>query len=648
MDIVSPAPPTTPPKRRNALLPLLCLFLGLALGALALSRWMTRKPPVPPSSASADVLQRYWQDRIKKDVSDKEAYLQLGILEERTGFYFSARRHLDAARSLGVPDTLVCGPLGRALTHLSESERALAELEKAVALLPGKWEPVANLAGYHINDNHSKKANEVLLRFWDGVDKKSLAPQELERLSLAFSESGNNKSAFEVAKLLVETAPDRTGGQILAARSALSAGELPLAKSYVEAALKVTPDESAALYFYGLILSKLKDYDGALKVWQKANQLNPSAPDIYEQIGLEYGRRGDFKRAVSALEQLALANPDSNRAIQVMQAYQKLGDTDNANYWEAVAAGLMHDYAHALTTAQKAAASTDPAKKRRGQTALAEAYLGLGKKQEYFNTIFEATKQETVDDLVLRARAYEVMDKYPERLACLDKIIKLDPKQEANVRYQRSLILEKIGSRDEAEAELEKALKVEPENPTYAKDLASLYFARNSVGGRLEKATVLYEQAVAKLPDQEDIWLALGQCYAAKNLLGKAARCIEHSIDLESGNGPAYLQLGQVYMRAGNTAGSQEMLKLYQKYVTFEQKRQTLQTRARRSDATAAQITEYADLLLNMGATNDAVGQYEKAYALNVKDAQLKNTLRVLYRRLGMTQKLESLEGLAS
>lgn len=647
MDIVPSGSSTTPSPRRKPLLPLLCIVLGLTLGALALTRWMGRKPPVPPSSASVDTKQRYWQDRIKRDVSDKEAYLQLGLLEERTGFYFSARRHLNAARSLGVTDTQICGPLGRSLTHLAEAELALIELEKAVTLLPGKWEPVANLAGYHINTNHSKKANEVLLRFWEGIDKKSLTPFELERLSLAFSECGNNKSAFEVAKYLVETAPDQTGGQILAARSALTAGEALAAKGYAEAALKATPDESAALYFYGLILSKLKDYDGALKVWQKANQLNPSAPDIYEQIGLEYGRRGDFKRAVAALEQLALANPDSNRAIQVMQAYQKLGDTDNANYWEAVAAGLMHDYTHALVIAQKAAASTDPFKKRRGQTALAEAYLGLGKKKEYLATIFEATKKETVDDLVLRARAYEVMDQYPERLACLDKIIQLDPKQESDIRYQRSLILEKIGKRDEAEAEMEKLVALEPENANYAKDLAGLYFARNSVGGRLEKATALYEKAVAKLPDQEDIWLALGQCYAAKNQLGKAARCIEHAIDLESGNGPAYNLLGQIYARAGNVAGSQEMLKLYQKYVAFEQKRQTLQTRARRSDATPAQLIEFADLLLNMGATSDALTQYEKAYALNTKDTELRNTLRILYRRLGMTQKLESLEGLA-
>ena len=136
-------------------------------------------------------------------------------------------------------------------------------------------------------------------------------------------------------------------------------------------------------------------------------------------------------------------------------------------------------------------------------------------------------------------------------------------------------------------------------------------------------------------------------CYAAKNQLARAARCIEHAIDLESGNGPAYLELGRVYARSGNAAGSQEMLKQYQKYVAFEQKRQTLQTKARRNNATSAEIAEYAALLLAMGDASESVNQYEKAYALNLKDAALKNTLRNLYRRLGMSEKLEGLEGLA-
>ena len=645
MDLEPKASPNPPPKRHRGLLPILCVVLGLTLGALALTRWMARKPPLPPSSASVEAKRSYWQQRIKKDIADKEAYLRLGILEERAGFYIAARRNLEAARSLGVADRDICPPLGRVLEHLAEPELAKLELEKSVALAPGKWEPIANLAGFYINNRESSKSNEVLTKYWDQIDKKSLDAQDLERLSLAFLESGNNKSAFSVARYLVEVNPDYVNGNILASRCAFSAGETQDAKKYAEAALKKTGDESAALYFYGLILNKLKDYDGALAAWQKANKINPAAMDIYEHIGQEYARRGDFKRAALALEQLALASPDTKRAVQVMQAYQKMGDTDNANYWEAVAAGFMHDYAHSLITAKKAASSSDPIKKRRGLTALAEAYLGLGKKKEYKDTIFQATQAGTLDDLILRARVYEVMDQYVERIACLDQMIALAPEQEAQLRFQKSTILDQIGKRDEAENELEKAIALDPKNPTYALDLAKLYFRRSSVGDRLTKATALAEQAASLSPDEDGAWMTLGQCYAAKNQLARAARCMEHVIDLEPGNGPAYLELGRLQARMGNTAISQEMLKKYQKYVAFEQKNQTLRTKARRQKATSAEIAEYADLLVNMGALNEAVEQYEKAFALNLKDKALYNMLKLLYKRLGLIEKLESLEG---
>ena len=100
----------------------------------------------------------------------------------------------------------------------------------------------------------------------------------------------------------------------------------------------------------------------------------------------------------------------------------------------------------------------------------------------------------------------------------------------------------------------------------------------------------------------------------------------------------------EVYTLQNAVKRTQEMMKQYQKYVLFEQKRQTLRTRARRSDATPADITAYADLLMNMGDTSGALAQYENAYGLNPKDAALRTTLKILYRRLVLTERLAQLE----
>lgn len=634
-------------RRREKLLPALIFLLVALVVALPVTRWLlTRKPPLPPSSATEPVKRQYWQTRIKNDVSDKEAYLQLGILEERSGFYLSARRHLESARALGVPDKELSGPLGRALTHLADIDGAQAELEKAVALAPGKWEPIANLAGLYANNKRSTKANEILTTFWKTVDKTTLTQTELQRLLLAFIECNNNKAAAQVSHYFVDTYPNDTGGKILAARCAFAIGDLTAARTLAEAALKSTPDESAALYFYGLILQKQKDYDGALRAWQKANAVNPNASDVYERLGEEYARRGDFKRAAVALERVALQDQQLLPSIKVAEAYRRARDTENTLYWDSIVAGFQRNYSRALELAQKAMNATkDPAKKQRALSAVAEAYRGLGKKKQYLDTVLEVTKAGTVEDLLLRVHAYEALDLYDKRLACLEEIAKKDPRREASVRYERALIFEKTGLRDEMEQELERAVAIEPRNPQYSQELATTYLKRSSVGDRLERATRLAETTVALSPDDDQAWLTLGQCYGAKNQLGKAVRCIEHAIDLEAGNGPAYLELSRVYARMGNMPAQQEMMGQYQKYVAFEQQRLTLRTRVRRSDAKATDFIEYGDLLLNMGDTTEALSQYETAFGMNPKDNKLRETLVLLYKRMKLEDRLAQLEG---
>jgi tetratricopeptide (TPR) repeat protein len=634
-------------QRRGRNLPTLLALLVIAVILLGLTRWfLFRKPPLPPHAASPEVQRRYWQDRIKQDVSDRDAYLNLGILEEKNGFYVSARRNLESARTLGVPDTEISSYLGRTLMHLAEPEKAQQEMEKAISLFPKKWETVANLSGFYINNNNITKANEVLGTFWNCVERKVLSQSELERLTLAFLECDNPKSALEVARFLVEKDTLYPGGQILVARCAFATKDDLLARTAVEAALKATPDESAALYFYGLVLQRLKDYDGALTAWQKANTINPSASDAYERIGEEYRRRGDFLKAAHALERIALADSQISSAAKVAELYMQAKEPVDAAYWEAVVAGLQQNYPKALEFAQKATQTANPIKKRRGLSAVAEAYRGMEKREEYLTTVLQATAAGTVDDLLLRAHTYDILEKYQLRLDCLQQIIQKDPQQEVAMRYERALIFEKMGSRDESEKELERAVVLNDKNAQCMQELARIYLLRSSVDGRLDKATALIEKSVALNPDQESSWLTLGQCYANKNMLGKAARCIEHAIDLEAGNGPAYLELSRVYARSGNTKGSQEMMQQYQKYVAFEQQRQTLRTKARRKDATATDLTAYADLLMNVGDANEALRQYEKAYEKNTQDKALKNTLRILYKKMSLPERLARLEGM--
>lgn len=632
------------------------LLLGVLVvtgAVLPISLWLRRKPAPPPSSAPLEMRYRYWQERLKKDVSDIDAYVHLGTLKESQGFYFAARRHLLAARALGAPDTQISGPLGRALSHLAQEPEARVELEKAMALAPDSVEPVLNLAGFYSDqsgsslDSRGQDEAKRVLNEWIARHPDIQDSEVLERLTLALLACEDEKNAYTLALKLIDVAPGEPGALSLAARCAFSAGDLTKARSFMEKLLPVAPDPIGAYFLYGLILQRQKNYDAALKAWQHANALNPFALDLYDKIGQEYARRGDFKRAAYALERIANSDQQYSSAMKAARAYEKAGIPERAAYWDAVAAGFLGDFEKALTLAKQAAASKQPDLRRQGLIAVAEAYKGLKRNAEYQKTIEEVTAPGTVEDLLLRAYAYqhlETPETLEKRLVCLRQAAEKSPEQRAAITLQVAEQLRRTGRRDEAEAEMEKALQTQSDDPELVRRLAGFYLERSALGERLQKATQLAEKATQLAPQDEQAWLLLGQCYAARNELAQAAACFEHVIDLEAGYGPGYLELARVYAKQGNAEGNRQMMQLYSRYVALLQKHETFKTRARSPKATYEDMVNYARILLAAGDLEGAMGELERALRKKPDSTKVKQVLKRLYVRLGHSEQLLSLE----
>ena len=644
----------TPGKTRKTRLYLLLGILALGGVALPVSRLVLNRKPAPPSaSAGFETQRRYWQDRIKADVSDTDSYLRLGVLEEQGGFYLSARRHLLAARALGAPDTQISPPLGRTLSHLALEEEAFVELEKALKLAPDNPEAILNLAGGYIEARKTSRAVE-LLSDWLTRHPNLKDSKTLERMALAFLSAGEEKRAQALAKQLLALEPDSPGALSLSARCDFSQGDLASARTSLEKLLPNAPDPVAARYLYGMVLQRQKNYDAALKAWQEAFAINPTALDIYQKIGEEYARRGDWKKAAYALGQIATADQQYPTVIRAAMAYEKAGSPYDKAYWSAVAAGLRGDFALALTEGQKAAASPQPEQHKRGLMAIAEAYRGLKRNKEYLSTIEQVTAGGSVDELLLRAYAYyqlETRDALQKRLVCLREAAQKAPERRGAISLQIAEQLRRTGQRDEAEQEMEQALAGLTKDQGKAElmqKLSEFYLDRRDKGDRLDKATKLAEQVISLTPQDEQAWLVLGQCYAAKNQLGAAAACLEHVIDLEPGYGPGYLELARVYAKQGNTDGNQQMMKLYGKYVGFEQKHQTLRTRARSPKATPKDILDFAEHLVIAGDLEGATGEFERVFLKDPKNDRARKTLKRLYVRLGYTDRLLSMDGNAS
>ncbi len=622
------------------------LMVVLLLCALlvALSLWWTklRKPPLP-ANANTETQRTYWKQRIKTDVADTEAYVRLGSLEEKSGYYMSAVKYLKAARALGVADKEIVAPLGRALTHLAQYPDALTEMKKAIQLAPDSVELTANLAGLYVTAERPQGAEEVLKSFVKAHPK--LNDSEMRRLMFCFLECGNNDLARSLAEQIVAILPQDLIAHSVIARCALAKSDAETSRRHLETVLETVKDDGGLYFLYGNTLDALGKKDEALLAWQKAIALNPQALDVYEQIGKAYWQKNDFAKAAVAFESLAQKAPSRVTTLRAANALERAGKANRAHYWKAVAAGFTGDFPHALAEAKQIENAPDPAMRTLALQATAEAYRGMRQRDNYLKTMLQLTAKNTLADLMLMAQAYAELDRFDKRKECLLQALQIaTPQDKAPIYYQLGVVAQTRGVQDEAEKALDSAITADPKNPLYYRELADIYFSRRTIGGRLEKAIQAWEKAIALSQEEGSDWQHLGVAYLAQNQSLKAIAALEHAIDLEPGSGPAYLELSKAYRAMKDESTSQHFMQIYQTYVVSEQKRQTLRSRARRPNATAPQLVEYGDLMTQIGDLNEAQQQYERALLLTPKDDSLRKKLISLYDRLRMPDRRIQLE----
>jgi tetratricopeptide (TPR) repeat protein len=590
----------------------------------------------------------YWRQRIRADVSDTAAYVALGRLEERTGYYSSAVKMLFSARALGASDAEVCGPLGRALTALARDDEALPELVKARQAMPESVEATLNLAGLYVSQGNNAQAATLMREFL--AVSATLSTPDQTRLAFAFLECQENGEARKLAERILTTEPTNGIAHSLAARAAIAEQNLPAARQHLEAILKQSDTAGGAagagIYFlYGKVLEAQSEAKAARTQWEKTLRLNPMALDAHEQIGFSALRSKDYRRAATAFEYIAGRAPSAVSALRAAEVWQQAGDRERSAYWRSVAYGYQGRFAEGLAQAQIAANAKTPAVRRLGLQAMAESYRGLRKKNEYRETMLQLTAGGSEEDLLLRARAYQELDDHQKRTGTLRLAAEKasSPGQRAGILVLLAQAYTTRGMHDDAERTLEEAVRLQPNNPAGHSELARAYFARRTEGDRTNKAIRAWETALSLRPDYSDDWLKLGIAYSAAGDKGKAISALDHAIDLEPGSGPPYLELSRVYAQIGDKETAQRYNALYARYVAFDQSVQSLRTRAQKPTATARDMMDYGDALIKMGALDEAANQFEAARALQPKDAGLRRKLAALYGRLRMPERQQAL-----
>jgi tetratricopeptide (TPR) repeat protein len=103
------------------------------------------------------------------------------------------------------------------------------------------------------------------------------------------------------------------------------------AKTHLERALAIEPDNPHYLLHYGVLLTERNDRDAAAAVLEKAVKADPSNPLAHFNLGRLRRQMGDNQAARTELETAVRLRPELARAYyQLASAYRALGETAKA------------------------------------------------------------------------------------------------------------------------------------------------------------------------------------------------------------------------------------------------------------------------------------------------------------------------------
>lgn len=620
----------------------LVVVLVVLIVALPISRHILfSKAPAPAASARLSVQMKYYAQRVTDDPSDVGAYVALGVLDEKAGYFTDAVHRFYAARALGAADKDIVMPLGRSLVFLGHYDEARTEMEKAVRLMPDSIKAAGGLADVYDAESRRLDASAVMTNYLNrhpGIetDSSNASIGQLEQLLYYYLSERSDDMALRMANDLVRLAPSRPEGYAVSGQILLVQKQPRLALQRLETAVRLAPDDSAICYTYGVALSAVGRDDDALKQWQKSVLLNPRSIDAYYRLSEAYDRRKDYYHCSMALQKIALSDlSNGGAAAATATMYEKAGKPVPAAYWRSVAAAARKDYAGQLKYAEIAA--KDPEWHKRALGAIAAAYRGLNRMKDYIAVMQQMTSSNSASDDITMAGAYGAADRLEDQTRALKSALEKSPADPAKVHSLLSQVADRQGLRDEAEAEMQKAIALKPNVPGYHSSLGSLYLERRSDGNRLTRAIEEYKRLIQLDPYEVEGYQQLGIAYEAKGDMRRASHSLEHALDLLPGDGATYEELARVYARMGDKAGSQKMFDLYHKYIAFDLQQKTLATQSRaRSKDPAAQVA-LGDFLEKSGNYSDALQYYRLANSLNPHDSDIKAKIQRMDTILGQS-----------
>ncbi len=352
-------------------------------------------------------------------------------------------------------------------------------------------------------------------------------------------------------------------------------GGVDLAQIYAQLALQLKPNDQLTMVQLAAILEQLKQYDGAIALYNKLPPNSPLQFDARVRQGLNLNaldKTAEAKAALQAIADPAKVDPAAAAKARAdlhaeIEAADGVVFRDKGGRVEKLQGWLTQlGYSHGGVDGNFGTGTRDALTRLQKDAGLPQTgQLGPQTRKALEEKLAAlappATRPLTLDrqiDLyqtignMLRGRKMfaEAADNYSKAISLIPKI----EKDNWDQFYSRAVCYERLGKWDKAEPDFKKALELSPNEPLILNYLGYSWVDRNE---HIADALELIKKAVSIKPDDGYYIDSLGWAYFRLGRFDEAVEQLERAVELKAEDPTINDHLGDAYWRAGRKLEAQ-------------------------------------------------------------------------------------------
>ncbi|MCU1300272.1 MAG: tetratricopeptide repeat protein [Candidatus Sulfotelmatobacter sp.] len=316
----------------------------------------------------------------------------------------------------------------------------------------------------------------------------------------------------------------------VAGQTALNQGRLDEAERDFRQVLAANPQLAGAYANLGVVYMRRKQWQKALDMLRKAEQLMPEVPGIRLNIGLAYYRQNDFLKAIPPFESVVHDQPEAQQPRHLLGLCyfftQRWADAAHTlePLWAQESGHLSYLYVLAISAHRAGIKELD----ERATVQLVKAGDGS---PEYH---------------LFMGKAHLNLEQYDMALADFEAAAEANPKL-TFVHFNMGLAYLKKQEYERARDEFLKDAALEPELPFNYEELGDVY----SLMQQDTNAEKSYREALHRDPRMVDAYVGLAKAYQRQQKYPQALIAIDSAVKLDPRRTDIHYVKGQVLIHLG-------------------------------------------------------------------------------------------------